>query len=1202
MLPKLLSKVRPALVGALSLLATAALAQTIQVGPGQPYTTIQSGINAAVDGDIVLVAPGTYNENINFNGKAITVVSSTGAASTIIQGDGSAPVVTFGSAEGRSSVLNGFTIQGVSNPTLSQYAPGVLIGSAPTILNNIITNNPCNGIDVDFGGPLIQGNVISNTNSTGGNGSCGSFTGSAIVLGGYYPQASVVIGNTIIHNQHAIDYDGGGLLMWAAENAVIESNLFTNNATPTGEGGAIATFNSDAMIIAQNLFYANVAQYGGGAIALHPPDATQGPFIGLIQNNTFVGNSSVSSTDEYGEPAASQVYLDANLAQYEFTDNIVVGADSNAALVCGPDYNYLSITPLVIDHDDIYNSAGPGYGGVCPDQTGQYGNISADPLFKDVAGNDYHLLAGSAAIDTGNNSALQLLANAGAPITTDLDGNPRVQDATGKGYPVIDMGVYEYPGNHTASPTTAVLNPSAYYVNGGQSFTLTANMYSPLGTPTGTVTFFEDGNQIGTATIDGTGAAVLTLGSGLVPGTHAFLATYPGQGNFTPCESVKIYVIVDAYGVTLDLTSAPNPSLTGQSVIFQIKISSANGVPTGNITLTDNSTGTTLATLTPDANGSASFSISTLAVGTPLIEASYLGNSNYSSASASVVQVVEGGSTTSTTLTCSPNPIQISGTAQFVATVSSGNGTPTGSISFTDNGAALATQGLVNGTTNLTYTGAAAGTHSIIATYVPTGSFAASSATCSEVVNALPTTSTLTVAPAMTTYGTPVTLTATVTPLTPPGPSTPTGVVTFYNGATVIGSGTLAGGVATLVDGFLAGGSYNLTCTYGGNSIYAMSNCNSVPVTVNAAPSSLTLSSSANPAIYSSFVTFTIRLTANGQSAGTGNTIQLSINGQVIDLTTDATGSATYTIDTLVPNSYPIIASFTGTNNLQASSASLTEVITAAPTSNVLTAAPNPGDLNQPVTLTATVSSPSNSTLIGSGNVAFYDGTTLLGSAPVEAHTPMITGSVTASLTVSFSTLGIHNLTAVYDGDADYLTSTSAVYAETIVAGDFSISATPGTASVYTGESAAIEVSVASLQGFNQPLALTCSGLPANATCSLSPASLPNGQGGAKLVIQTAAPHEAEAASVSVSAFVFGAFTLLLLPGWRRRRGLLVGLSPLLLAACAVIAMAGCGAQNQVTGGTPPGTYQVAVTAATAGTGTTLAHSAVVTLTVKSLF
>jgi hypothetical protein len=547
-----------------------------------------------------------------------------------------------------------------------------------------------------------------------------------------------------------------------------------------------------------------------------------------------------------------------------------------------------------------------------------------------------------------------------------------------------------------------------------------------------------------------------------------------------------------------------------------------------------------------------------------------------------------------------PNPIDISGTAQLIATVTSENGTPTGSISFTDNGAALATQALAGGTTNLTYTGMVAGTHNIIAAYTPTGSFAGSSATCSEVVNALPTTSTLTVAPATTTFGTPVTLTATVSPATPPGPSAPTGVVTFYNGATVIGTGTLAGGAATLVDGSLAGGSYNLTCAYGGSSIYAASNCNSVPVIVNAAPSSLAIGSSSNPATYLTPVIFTVRLTANGVSAGAGNTIQLSINGQVINLTTDATGSAAYAIATLVPNSYPINAGFAGTNNLQASSASLIQVITAAPSSTSLTAAPNPGDLNQPITLTATVIAQSSSTQtslvpVSGGNVTFFDGAMPLGMSPFSA-------AGTASLTASFSALGVHNLTAVYDGDADYLNSTSAVFAETIVAGNFSISATPGTASVYTGESAAIEVSVASLQGFNQPLALTCSGLPANATCSFSPASLPNGQGGAKLVIQTAAPHDAEAASVSASAFVFGALTLLLLPGWRHRRGFLAGLSAVLLAVGMAIGTSGCGAENPITGGTPPGTYQVSVTATTTGTGTTLAHSAVVTLTVKSLF
>jgi hypothetical protein len=536
-----------------------------------------------------------------------------------------------------------------------------------------------------------------------------------------------------------------------------------------------------------------------------------------------------------------------------------------------------------------------------------------------------------------------------------------------------------------------------------------------------------------------------------------------------------------------------------------------------------------------------------------------------------------------------PNPVDISNTAQLTAIVTSASGTPTGSVSFTDNGTLLATNALAGGIASLTYTGSTAGTHTIQASFKPTGPFAASSATCSEVVNPLPTTSTLTVAPPTSAYGSPVTLTATVSPATPPGPSTPTGVVTFYNGASVLGTGTLAGGVASLISSTLTGGSYNLTCMYSGSSIYAASNCNTVPVVVHAAPTALTLSSSKNPATYPTPVTFTVSLTVNGQSAGPGNTIHLSVNGQNISVTTDATGSATYSPGTLQPNSYPITADFAATNNLLSSSASLIEVITAAPTSVGLTGAPNPGDLNQAVTLTATVSS--QSTPVGNGNVTFYDGTTSLGSS-------LLSSAGSATLAATFTTLGVHNLTAVYGGNPDFLTNTSAVFAETIVAGDFSITATPSKANIYTGQAVAAQISVASLKGFNQPLALVCDGLPAYATCSFSPATLPQGQGASKLVIQTAAPHK----TAAVSESVFGAIILLLLPGRRRRRGILARWSPLLLAFCVAFGMAGCGAAGSISGGTPPGTYQVAVTASTTGTGAPVSHSAIVTVTVKSLF
>ena len=75
------------------------------------YAAIQDAMNAAVDGDTVLVAPGTYREHLNFLGKAITVTTEQGPDVTIIDGDQAGSVVTFASGEGLASVLSGFTLQ-----------------------------------------------------------------------------------------------------------------------------------------------------------------------------------------------------------------------------------------------------------------------------------------------------------------------------------------------------------------------------------------------------------------------------------------------------------------------------------------------------------------------------------------------------------------------------------------------------------------------------------------------------------------------------------------------------------------------------------------------------------------------------------------------------------------------------------------------------------------------------------------------------------------------------------------------------------------------------------------------------------------------------------------------------------------------------------------------------------------------------------
>ena len=102
------------------------------------YTTIQEAIDAALDGDAVLVAPGTYIENIDFKGKAITVESDQGPEITIIDGNDSGSVVWFHSGEGQDSILNGFTI---SNGSDSDFGGGgIHCGSncSPIVINNII--------------------------------------------------------------------------------------------------------------------------------------------------------------------------------------------------------------------------------------------------------------------------------------------------------------------------------------------------------------------------------------------------------------------------------------------------------------------------------------------------------------------------------------------------------------------------------------------------------------------------------------------------------------------------------------------------------------------------------------------------------------------------------------------------------------------------------------------------------------------------------------------------------------------------------------------------------------------------------------------------------------------------------------------------------------------------------------------------------
>ena len=211
-------------------------ANTIYVPDDQP--AIQAGIVAAVNGQTVVVLPGTYPEHIDFLGKAIRVTTSDGPALTTIDGTQSGSVVTFKTGEGNTSVLSGFTI--TNGKSIIQGA-GIEVGStSPTIQNNLITaNQGCEGagISVRSGSPVIQNNTISKN--------VDPFA--AVVrrgnrcLGGS-PQ---ILNNTITDNSNSVGGDGGGIGVNGGSPTII-GNIIQRNSV-FNDGGGISIFNQSML-------------------------------------------------------------------------------------------------------------------------------------------------------------------------------------------------------------------------------------------------------------------------------------------------------------------------------------------------------------------------------------------------------------------------------------------------------------------------------------------------------------------------------------------------------------------------------------------------------------------------------------------------------------------------------------------------------------------------------------------------------------------------------------------------------------------------------------------------------------------------------------------------------------------------------------------------------------------------------------------
>jgi len=417
------------------------LAQTtINVPASQP--TIQAGINAANSGDTVLVAPGTYSENLNFKGKVIKVTSSAGATQTIIDGGNIESVVTFSSGEGPGSVLNGFTLQHGNASSNNRYLGGGIYvsGGSPTITNNIIQNNTsCGGgfgIGLYFSSPLIQGNTITNNNDShvlcsGGDG------GGILVVG----SGTVNIIGNVISNNAAYSGDGGGIALESAGSAVVKNNIVSSNTatglSPAAQGGGIYSEGSTNDLIVQNILYGNNAGQGGGIYTAS---------WGIIENNTVVGG--------VGSGTLGSALYSPSGSHLQMANNVIVGVSGENALYCDGIYDP---QPPALSNNDAYSSGANGFGGTCSGTPGQNGNISADPVFVNPV-SDFHLQPNSPAIDAGTNSAPNL-------PQTDFAGSPRILDGNNDCVSTVDMGAYELALKANVSLSSSSLTFSPQILN-----------------------------------------------------------------------------------------------------------------------------------------------------------------------------------------------------------------------------------------------------------------------------------------------------------------------------------------------------------------------------------------------------------------------------------------------------------------------------------------------------------------------------------------------------------------------------------------------------------------------------------------------------------------------------------------------------------------------------------------------------------------
>ncbi len=414
---------------------------------------------------------------------------------------------------------------------------------------------------------------------------------------------------------------------------------------------------------------------------------------------------------------------------------------------------------------------------------------------------------------------------------------------------------------------------------------------------------------------------------------------------------------------------------------------------------------------------------------------------------------------TTTTLSAAPaSPSTYGDAVTLTATVTSGSGTPTGTVTFLDGAVTIGT-GNLNASGVATYSPTlaqlTAGTHSFTAKYGGAVGFAAStSSAVSYTVNRVASTTALTATPNPVTQGSGVTFTATVSSSV----GTPTGTVTLWEGATQKGTGTLSNGSVSflLSTGTWAVGDHQFVAKYADQANWTGSQSAAFTLTVNApaaADTTTTLGSNANPSTATQAVTFTATVTSGGGTP-TG-TVTFAIDGVNQSPVTLSGGVATLTTSTLTVGPHTVTAHYDGATGFNPSTSTpLTQTVNAIATTITVVSSGSPTLVTQPVTFTATVAAPLGSP---TGTVTFWDGGVQIGSGTLGA----VNGQQVATFTTSALAVGTHTVTAKYAAQGNFAGSDSAPLTQAVIPVGTTVSASPNVNPATAGQTVTFTASIA---------------------------------------------------------------------------------------------------------------------------------------------